>query len=79
MSVGSSPGFGHFEKMALWGGDMAEKDITRIHVGDSSVSIIGLKLLMEEWGEECADRTDEQVGRIISERLVEAAASPGGK
>lgn len=55
--------------MERWSEEMAEKDITRIKVGDFSVSIIGLKLLMDELAGEYAGRADEEVRDVMLERL----------
>ncbi len=56
---------------------MAEKDITRINVGDFSVSIIGIKCLMEEMAEEYSARADEEVRKVMLERLGKDNYIPG--
>lgn len=48
---------------------MAEKDITRINVAGFSVSIIGIKQLMEEMAGTYADKSDEEIGSFMLERL----------
>lgn len=48
---------------------MADKDITRINVGTFSVSIIGIKLLMEEMAKTHADKPDEEVRSLMLDRL----------
>jgi small redox-active disulfide protein 2 len=48
---------------------MADKDITRVTVGDFSVSIIGIKCLMEEMAEAYSGRSDEEVRKVMLERL----------
>lgn len=50
---------------------MADKDITRVRVGDFSVGIIGIQCLMEEMAEEYSKRADEEVRRVMLERLAE--------
>jgi glutaredoxin len=56
---------------------MAEKDITRISVGDFSVGIIGLRLLMDEMAGEYARRPDEEVRKVMLERLSKDNYIPG--
>jgi hypothetical protein len=58
---------------------MPEKDITRIHVGDFSVSIIGIKGLMEEMASTHSGKTDEEVrshmlGRLDKDNYIPAGA-----
>lgn len=48
---------------------MTEKDITRISVGNFSVSIIGLKQVLNEIGTSLADKLDEQAQTALLERL----------
>jgi hypothetical protein len=48
---------------------MTEKDITRISVGNFSVSIIGLKQVLNEIGASLADKPDEQAQAALLERL----------
>jgi hypothetical protein len=48
---------------------MAEKDITRINVGNFSVSIIGIKQLMDEMAGTHADKPDEEVRSFMLDRL----------
>ncbi len=48
---------------------MAEKDISRINVASFSVSVIGIKLLMEEMAGAYADKTDDDVRSFMLERL----------
>jgi small redox-active disulfide protein 2 len=55
--------------MSRWSDEMAEKDITRISIGDFSVSIIGIRLLMEEMAKEYTGRADEEVRKTMLERL----------
>jgi len=56
---------------------MTEKDITRIKVGDFSVSIIGLKCLMEEMALDFAGKPDEEVRNTMLARLGEGNYIPG--
>jgi len=48
---------------------MAEKDITRVIVGDFSVGIVGLKTLMELMAEAYAKESDENIRSHMLERL----------
>lgn len=48
---------------------MAEKDITRINVANFSVSIIGIKQLMEEMATTHADKPDDEVRSYMLDRL----------
>lgn len=48
---------------------MTEKDITRINVSDFSVSIVGLKLALDEMAKEFAGKPDEEVGTAMLQRL----------
>jgi len=48
---------------------MAEKDITRIKVGKHTMSIIGIKLLMEEIASTHGDKSDEEVRNTMLEWL----------
>ena len=48
---------------------MAEKDITRINVEKFSVSIIGIKQLMDEMARTYADKPDEEVGSFMLDQL----------
>jgi hypothetical protein len=48
---------------------MTEKDITRISVGNFSVSIIGLKQVLNEIGASLANKPDEQTQAALLERL----------
>ncbi len=48
---------------------MAEKDITRINVAKFSVSIIGIKHLMEEMAATHADKPDEEVRSFMLDQL----------
>lgn len=70
MFAESSSCFGQMENVTWWSEDMAEKDITRINVGDFAVGIIGLKLLMMDMAEEYGNKTDEEVRTIMLERLA---------
>ncbi len=48
---------------------MAEKDITRINIANFSVSIIGIKQLMEEMAKTHADRSDDEVRALMLDQL----------
>jgi len=56
---------------------MAEKDITKINVASFSVSIIGIKQLMEEMAGTHADKSDDEVGSFMLERLGKDNYIPG--
>lgn len=56
---------------------MAEMDITRISVANFSVSIIGLKQLMEEMAKTHADGSDEEVLSYMLDRLGKDNYIPG--
>ncbi len=56
---------------------MAEKDITQIKVGKFSVSIVGIKQLMEEMAGTHADKTDDEVGSFMLDRLGRGNYIPG--
>ena len=56
---------------------MAEKDITRINVGNFSVSIIGIKQLMEEMTRTHADKPDDEVRAFMLGRLEKDSYIPG--
>jgi len=49
--------------------NMPEKDITRISVGSFSVSIIGMKQLMEEMLKTHPDKSDDEVRSVMLDRL----------
>jgi hypothetical protein len=57
---------------------MPEKDITRIHVGDFSVSIVGIKGLMEEMAATHSGKTDEEVCSHMLTRLEKDNYIPAG-
>ncbi len=48
---------------------MAEKDITQIKVGRFAVSISGIRQLTEEMAVTHADKTDDEVGSFMLDRL----------
>lgn len=48
---------------------MADRDITRINVGNISVGIVGLKRLMDEMAGTYADKSDEEVRSFMLEQL----------
>jgi len=56
---------------------MAEKDITRISIGNFSVSIIGIRQLMEEMTGAHADKPDEEVRAFMLDRLAKDNYIPG--
>ena len=56
---------------------MAEKDITRINVAKFSVSIIGIKHLMEEMAATHADKPDEEVRSFMLDQLGKDNYIPG--
>jgi hypothetical protein len=56
---------------------MAEKDITRINVGDFSVSIIGIKQLMEEMTKTHAEKPDDEVRSFMLDQLGKDNYIPG--
>ena len=48
---------------------MPEKDITRINVTGSSISIIGIKQLMDEIAKTHADKSDEEIRSFMLDQL----------
>jgi predicted DsbA family dithiol-disulfide isomerase len=48
---------------------MKEKDVTRINVSNFTVSIVGLKQVMEQMAQSHKDKTDEEIGAFMLERL----------
>jgi len=56
---------------------MAEKDITRIDVANFSVSIIGIKQLMDEMAGTHADKSDEEVRSFMLDQLGKGNYIPG--
>ena len=56
---------------------MAEKDITQIKVGKFSISIVGIKQLMEEMAGTHAEKTDDEVGSFMLDRLGKSNYIPG--
>lgn len=56
---------------------MAGKDITRISVARFSVSIIGLKRLLDEMSRTHADKSDEEVGSFMLKELGKDNYIPG--
>jgi hypothetical protein len=48
---------------------MAEMEITRIHIGNFSVSIIGIRRLMQEMAKTHSDESDERIGSFMLGRL----------
>jgi hypothetical protein len=57
--------------------DMAENEITQIRVGNYSVSIIGLKGLLEEMTQDFGDKDDDAVQSHMFERLNQKNYIPG--
>lgn len=55
---------------------MAEKDIVQIKVGKFSVSIVGIKQVMEELAGTHAGGSDEEVGALMLNRLEKANYIP---
>lgn len=56
---------------------MAEKDITRINVANFSVSIVGIKQLMEVMAGPYKDKSDEEVRAFMLEHLEKDNYIPG--
>jgi hypothetical protein len=56
---------------------MAEKDITRINVAHFSVSIIGIKQLMEEMASAYAEKPDDEVRSLMLDRMGQDNYIPG--
>jgi hypothetical protein len=56
---------------------LAEKEVTRIHVADFSVSIIGIRQLMEEMATTHAEQSDEEVKSFMLDRLGKENYIPG--
>jgi small redox-active disulfide protein 2 len=50
---------------------MSQGDVTRIRVNKQSIGIIGLRRVMQEMGEEYADRPDEEVETELLKRISE--------
>jgi hypothetical protein len=50
---------------------MSQGDVTRIKVNKQSIGIIGLKRVMQEMGEEYADRPDAEVETELLKRISE--------
>jgi hypothetical protein len=48
---------------------MTEKDVTRISIGQDSIGIIGIKVLMNELAATYGDKPDEEVRSVMLDRL----------
>ena len=48
---------------------MTTDDLTQIKVGGSRVGIIGLKSILSEVAESCADQSDEEIRAELLKRL----------
>jgi hypothetical protein len=57
---------------------MADKDITRINVGNFPVSIVGLKDLLQEMSRTHGSAPDDEVGLFMLERLGQTNYIPNG-
>ncbi|HAM51719.1 MAG TPA: hypothetical protein DCP92_13940 [Nitrospiraceae bacterium] len=59
------------------GSSMTDKDITRIKVGQFAVSIIGINKLLDEMAGTWADKSDDEVGAFMLDRLERSNYIPG--
>jgi hypothetical protein len=57
---------------------MAEKDITKIRIGNCDIGIIGIKQIISEIAPTDAGKSDEEIAALMLERLGRHNYIPGG-